>query len=140
MARAACMALMALTLVRPSLADDHTADFVAAFRAAFEGKDLGAALNLFCWAGIDGAKRRYIVALVERDLARDLAAVSILEADAAPTTFVIDGVTNRPNAPVVGHLLADFAEPGGGRHVSLHMLGETAMGHCITLAVPELES
>ena len=137
--RAVCMALLALTLVRPALAADDAADFVAAFRAAFEGKDLGAALNLFCWSGIDGAKRRFIVGLVERDLARELAAVSILEVDAAPTEFVIDGVVNRPNAPVVGHLLAEFAEPGGVRHVSLHMLGETADGHCIALAIPELE-
>ncbi len=138
--RAVCMALLALTLMRPAFAGDDAAPFVAAFRAAFEDKDLGAALNLFCWAGIDGAKRRFIVGLVERDLARELAAVSILALDAAPTEFVIDGVVNRPNAPVVGHLLADFAEPGGGRHFSLHMLGETANGHCIALAVPELES
>ena len=138
--RAACLTLLALALIRPALADDHAAGFVADFRAAFEGNDLGAALNLFCWTGIDRAKRRFIVGLVERDLARDLAAVTILALDAAPTEFVIDGVVNRPNAPVVGHLLAEFAEPGGGRHVSLHMLGETAGGHCIALAVPQLES
>ena len=138
--RAVCMALMALALVRPALADDHTANFIADFRAAFEGKDLGAALNLFCWTGIDSARRRFIVGLVERDLARELAAVSILALDAGPTAFVVDGVTNRPNTTVVGHLLAEFTEAGGGGHLSLHMLGETAGGHCIALAVPELES
>ena len=135
---------MALLLAGSALAGDETPQdttpFVAAFRAAFEGKDLGAALNLFCWTGIDRAKRRFIVGLVERDLARDFAAVTILALDAAPTEFVFDGVVNRPNAPVVGHLLAEFAEPGGGRHVSLHLLGKTADGHCIALAVPELES
>ena len=138
--RAMCIALMALTLVRPALAGDHTAPFVAAFRAAFEGKDLGAALNLFCWTGIDDARRRFFVGMVERELTRDLIAVSVLALDAAPTEFVIDGMTTRPNAPVVGHLLADFAEPDGGRHISLHMLGKTADGHCIALSVPELES
>ncbi len=113
--------------------------FVDAFREAYESKDLGAALNLFCWTGIEGAKRRFIVGLVERDRARDLATVSILEVDAAPTTFVIDGVVNRPNSPVVGHLLAEFEEPGGGRHVSVHVLGERDHGRCIALAVPDVQ-
>ena len=142
--RARRLAAVALILASSALAGDETPQdttpFVAAFRAAFEGKDLGAALNLFCWSGIDGAKRRFIVGLVERDLAGTLVRTRMLDAHAGPTTYIIDGVPNRPNAPVVGHLLAEFEEPGGGRHVSLHLLGKTADGHCIALAVPELES
>ncbi len=138
--RALCMTLLALTLVRPAHADEHPAPFVAAIRAAFEDKDLGAALNLFCWRGIGAAKRRAIVGLVERDLAGTLVGTRMLDADAGPTTYIIDGVPNRPNAPVVGHLLAEFEEPGGGRHVSFHMLGERDGGRCIALAVPDVES
>ena len=139
----AAVALAAALAAPARAADDarsHGPAFVEAFREAYDGKDLGAALNLFCWSGIDAAKRHAIVGLVERDLAATLVETRMLDAGAGPTAFVIDGVPNRPNAPVIGHLLAAFEEPGGGRHVSLHMLGARDGGHCIALAVPEVEN
>ncbi len=139
---AALMVVAAVALVSALAADDARGRgpaFVDAFREAYDGKDLGAALNLFCWRGIDAAKRRAIIGLVERDLAGTLVGTRMLDADARPTTYIIDGVPNRPNAPVVGHLLAEFEEPGGGRHVSVHVLGERDRGRCIALAVLDVE-
>ena len=144
---AALMVVAAFALVSVLAAPARAVDdargrgpaFVDAFREAYDGKDLGAALNLFCWRGINAAKRRAIVGLVERDLAGTLVGTRMLDADARPTTFIIDGVPSRPNAPVVGHLLAEFEEPGGGHHVSIHILGERDRGRCIALAVPDVE-
>ena len=143
---AALMVVAAVALVSALAAPARAADdargrgpaFVDAFREAYDGKDLDAALNLFCWRGIDAAKRRAIVGLVERDLAGTLVGTRMLDADARPTTYIFDGVPNRPNAPVVGHLLAEFEEPGGGRHVSVHVLGERDRGRCIALPVPDV--
>ena len=95
---AALMVVAAFALVSVLAAPARAVDdargrgpaFVDAFREAYDGKDLGAALNLFCWRGINAAKRRAIVGLVERDLAGTLVGTRMLDADARPTTFIID--------------------------------------------------
>ena len=94
-------------------------------------------MDLCYWRGGDRRQRTHLKQLVRRDLASRIAKLDVLDADRGPTEFLVDGIMNRANLPVVGHLLAEFVGNTGARHYSLHMIGEKDGVYYIALAVPE---
>ena len=111
---------------------------VGAYRDAYTSGNLQRAMDLFYWRGVDPRQRTHLKHLVRRDLASRIAKLDVLDADrGGPTEFLVNGVMNRANLPVVGHLLAEFVGTTGARHYSLHMIGEKDGVYYIALAVPE---
>ena len=121
-------------------ADGHATSveaLVEAYRDAYDSGNMQRAMDLFYWRGIDPRQRTHLKQLVRRDLASRIAKLDVLDADRGPTDFLVDGVMNRANLPVAGHLLAEFVGNTGARHYSLHMIGEKDGVYYIALAVPE---
>ncbi len=113
------------------------AALVEAYRDAYDSGNMQRAMDLFYWRGVDPRQRTRLKHLVRRDLASRIAKLDVLDADRGPTEFLVAGVMNRANLPVVGHLLAEFLAKTGARHYSLHMIGEKDGAYFIALAVPE---
>ena len=131
------IAVLASGEARADVHATSVAALVEAYRDAYDSGNMQRAMDLFYWRGVDPRQRTHLKQLVRRDLASRVAKLDVLDADRGPTEFLENGVMNRANLPVVGHLLAEFVGNTGARHYSLHMIGEKDGVYYIALAVPE---
>ena len=132
-----CAAAYGLAQVEENIAPTTASQFVEVFKQAFAEKSPAKAQALFYWHRVSQAQRALIVRMINRDLAAELIEIKVLPLGSGPTGYQDETENYRPNANLVGHLLASFVDASGAVHHSMHMVGVANGVYYIALPVPD---